>query len=145
RRCDVFCMPIWSKLGMPAAAAASATAVALAFGGLGGGASYAAPDARAEARDVTVRFLAALQHAQFGRACSLLSPTFYRRNHVRDRSHCVAGFRVGLGPLALRFRILGVTAAGDRARVHAKLDGAPGTVELVRERHGYRVFALQAD
>jgi len=138
-------MPIWSKLGMPVAAATSATAVVLALGGLGGGASYASPGVRAEARAVTVRFLAALEHAQFGRACSLLSPTFYRRNHVRDRSHCVAGFRVGLGPLALRFSILGVTATGDRARVHAKLDGAPGTVELVRERHGYRVLALQAD
>jgi hypothetical protein len=86
----------------------AATAVVLAFGGLGGAASYADPGARAEARDVTVRFLAALEHAQFGRA-------------------------------------FGVTATGDRARVHAKLDGAPGTVELVRERHGYRVLALQAD
>jgi hypothetical protein len=92
-----------------------------------------------------VQFLAALEHSQFSRACALRSRTFYRRNHVRDRSHCIAGFRVGLGPLALRYTILGVTPKGDRARVHAKLDGAPGSVELIRERHGYRVLSLQAD
>ena len=127
----------------------SGVTCALVVLGLGfpssGGVSPASAQARSEAKRVTVRFFDALDHGRWSQACSLLARQFYRRHHVPDRRHCVVGFTIGMSGWAVKFRIGHVDAKGDRAVVHAVVDGAPGTVQLVREkRRGFRVLDMQA-
>ena len=101
--------------------------------------------ARSEARQVTARFLGALDQGQYARACSLLARQFYRVHHIPDRQHCVAGFSVGFGGWAVKFKILGVDAQIDKAVVHCVVDGSPGTVQLIREAAGFRISGMHAD
>jgi hypothetical protein len=101
--------------------------------------------ARSEARQVTARFLSALDQGKWEQACSLLARQFYRSHHIPDRKHCVAGFAVGMGGWAVKFKILAVHAELNRALVHVTVDGSPGTVQLVREAAGFRITAMRAD
>jgi hypothetical protein len=101
--------------------------------------------ARSEARRVTARFLGALDQGKWELACSLLARQFYRSHHILDRKHCVAGFAVGMGGWAVKFKVLAVHAQVNRALVHVAVDGSPGTVELVREALGFRITAMRAD
>jgi len=106
--------------------------------------SAANAQARREAARVTTRFLSALDQGRYGQACSLLAHQFYSRHHVPGRKQCVAGLRVGMAGSAVKFRITGVEAQQNSARVHAVVDGAPGTVTLIRESGSFRVLDQQA-
>jgi hypothetical protein len=110
-----------------------------------GGPAPASAQEKLAARQVTVRFCTSLDRGRWSQACSLLARQFYRRNHVPDRNHCIAGLRVGMGGWAVKYRIGHVNGNRDAIVVHAVVDGAPGTVRLIRERHGYRVLAVQGD
>ena len=99
--------------------------------------------AKVEAKQVTVRFLNALDRRHYDQACSLLAHLFYRHNHVRGRKQCVIGFSVGMAGTRVQFHITRVDAATDKAKVHGVVDGEPGTVLLVREPPGFRVLDLQ--
>jgi hypothetical protein len=44
----------------------------------------------------------------------------------------------------VKFRITGVDAKQNSARVHAVVDGAPGTLILIRESGSFRVLDQQA-
>jgi hypothetical protein len=134
-----------TKLGFVATAAAVCIAVVLGLGFAGPGASHASADANAAARRVTVRFFHALDQGRFGQACTMLSQQFYRRHHVPDRKHCVAGLKVGMGGTAVKVRIDGVKATGQTAVVHAVVDGSPGTVQLIRESGRFLVLDVHAD
>jgi hypothetical protein len=107
--------------------------------------SSALAGARSEARRVTARFLSALDQGKYEQACALLAQQFYRRHHIPDRKHCIAGFAAGMGGTAVKFRILAVHARADRAIVHVAVDGSPGTVQLVRETAGWKITGMRAD
>lgn len=92
---------------------------------------------------VTTQFLTALDRGQYARACDLLAPEFYRRHRLPDRGHCIRGFTLGLGGTAVKFRIVEVEAQGGEALVRAVVDGAPGTIRLVRGTAGFRVLELR--
>lgn len=138
-------MRAWTKLALVAVSILTSTGVVL---GMGFGSRAAPPGASeramAEARLVTTRFLSALDQGRYGQACSLPSQQFYRRHHVPGRRQCVAGLRLGMAGSAVKFRITGVDAKPDSARVHAVVDGAPGTVTLIRESGRFRVLDQQA-
>jgi hypothetical protein len=123
---------------------ATCAAIVLGMGFGGRGASSSDLQARREAKRVTTRFLSALDHGQYGKACSLLARQFYRRHHVPGRKQCVAGLRIGMEGSAVKFRITGVEAKRNSASVHAVVDGSPGTVTLVRESGSFRVLDQQA-
>lgn len=135
-----------SRLGLGATAVSTCAAVVLGMGFGGSGlAAQASPQAAKEAKRVTVRFFTALDQGRWNQACSLLAREFYRRHHVPDKRHCIVGFTIGMSGTAVRYRIGRVEAKGDKVVVHAVVDGAPGTVQLVKEkRRGYRVIELQA-
>lgn len=138
-------MGVGTRLALAATYAVTCTAVVLGFGYGSGGVSPASATTVAEAKRVTARFLTALDRGRYEQACTMLARQFYRRNHVVDREHCIVGFKVGMGGTAVKFRITGVRAHGDRVSVHAIVDGAPGTVELVREGSRFRVLACRGD
>jgi hypothetical protein len=101
--------------------------------------------AKAEARQVTVQFFGALDRGQYAHACALLAHQFYVRHHIPDRDHCVAGFKVGMGGWAVKFRITAVSAQPNAAVVHCVVDGSPGSVQLIREAVGFRIAGMHAD
>jgi hypothetical protein len=130
-----------------AAAATSALTCACVVLGIGfGTAAVTVPpaEARTDARRVTVQFFTALDHSRWSLACAMLARQFYEDNHVPDARHCVVGLRMGMSGWAVKFRIGKIEATGDGAVVHAVVDGAPGTVKLVREHGRLRVLALRA-
>jgi hypothetical protein len=133
-----------TRLGFAATAAATCVAIVLGLGFAGPGASQITTDERVAARRVTVRFFHALDQGRWSQACSMFSSQFYVRHHVVDRKHCIAGLTVGMGGTAVKFRIDRVEAKGNRATVHATVDGAPGTVQLIREKRRFRVLDLHA-
>jgi hypothetical protein len=133
-----------TRLGFAVTAAAACAAVVLGVG-FGGSPSPAAAEAKVAARRTAVLFLNALDRGHWNQACSMLSRTFYRRHHVVDRKHCVAGLKVAMGGTAVKFRIDRVRAHGTTAVVHAVVDGSPGTVQLVRESGRFRVLDVHAD
>ena len=138
-------MPAWFRSILVATSVVACAAVVLGLG-FGGGTASSATNAqvRREAKWVTTRFLSALDQGRYGRACALLARQFYRRHHVPGHSQCVAGLRAGMAGSAVKFRITGVDATKDWARVHAVVDGAPGTVILVREAGSFRILDQQA-
>ena len=87
--------------------------------------------------------LNALDHSRWSRACALLARQFYKDNHVPDLRHCVVGLKIGMSGWAVKFHIGKIDATGDEAVVHAVVDGAPGTVKLVRENGRFRLLALR--
>jgi hypothetical protein len=107
-------------------------------------ASSADAQARREAERVTTKFLSALDAGRYSQACSLLATQFYLRHHVPGRRQCAAGLRIGMAGSAVKFRITGVDAKQNSARVHAVVDGAPGTLILIRESGSFRVLDQQA-
>jgi hypothetical protein len=132
-------------LGLVATSIVTCAAVVLGMGfGSGGAPSAAVVQAKKEAKRVTKRFLSALDQGHYGQACSLLARQFYRRHHVPGRKQCVMGLHAGMAGTAVKFRITGVDAKRNSARVHAVVDGAPGIVVLVRESGSFRVLDQQA-
>jgi hypothetical protein len=132
-----------TRIALAATSAAACGAIVLGVGF--GGPGPASAQEKIAARKVTVHSFDALERGRWSQACALLARQFYRRNHVPDRRHCIAGFTVGMGGWAVKYRIGHVDGSPDVIVVHAVVDGAPGTVRLVREQHGYRVLAVQGD
>ena len=136
-------MGIRTRVALAATSAVTCGAIVLGVGF--GGPGPASAQEKLAARQVTVRFFTSLDRGRWSQACSLLAKQFYRRNHVPDRRHCIAGFKIGMGGWAVKYRIGHVNGSRNAIVVHAVVDGAPGTVRLIRERHGYRVLAMQGD
>lgn len=137
-------MPAWFRAVLVATSAVTCAAIVLGLGFGGSARSAADVQAGREAKQVTTRFLSALDHGHYDQACSLLARQFYRSHHVPGRRQCAAGLRIGMAGSAVKFRITGVEAQGNSARVHAVVDGAPGTVTLIRESGNFRVLNQQA-
>jgi hypothetical protein len=127
------------------AATSAVTCATVVLGAGFGGPGPASAEEKIAAKRVTVRFFNALDRGRWSQACALLTRQFYRRHHVPDLRHCIVGFTVGMGGWAVKYRIGHVDGNRDTIVVHAVVDGAPGTVRLIREHHGYRVLAMQGD
>jgi len=137
-------MGVRTRLALAATSALTCASIVLGFGFGSAGVSVPPAEARVDARRVTVQFFTALDHSRWGRACALLAQQFFEDNHVPDVRHCVVGLRIGMSGWAVKFRIGKIVATGDGAVVHAVVDGAPGTVRLVREHGRLLVVQLRA-
>jgi hypothetical protein len=129
-------------LGFVAVIAATAAAVGLGFGNAMAGDRRSADE---RARAATAEFFRALNAGRYDHVCRLLSDGYYEHNKVRNRRECALGLRATARYAGARFRITGVETTGGRATVTALANGAPGRVELVRERGRYRVLAVRGD
>lgn len=89
-------------------------------------------------------FFYAIEHRQFGRACDLLSEGFYRLNGVPSKKICRLGFTYGMSTAGIRYRIIDVESAGDRATVRALVDGVVGELLLVREQGAFKILSVGA-
>lgn len=136
-------MGIRFRLALAATSAATCAAVVLGAGF--GGPGPASAQEKIAAKRIAVRFFNALDRGRWSQACALLAKQFYRSHHVPDQRHCIVGFTVGMSGSAVKYRIGHVDGNGDTIVVHAVVDGAPGTVRLIREKQGYRVLAMQGD
>ena len=134
-------MRLLPVLGFVAVAALTAAAVAFGFGKAR--ASHG-PTAEQRARATAVEFFRAVNDGRFAHVCGLLSERYYARNKVTDRRQCLAGLRANRQYTSTQFRITGVNASSERATVTAVANGAPGRIELVRERGRFRVLSVRA-
>jgi hypothetical protein len=123
---------------------------AAALAGLGIGFALAAPrgntaaTAAAEARSVAVTFFRTIDQRRYGQTCDLLSTSFYRRNHVPDKRHCMLGLSVGMAMApSYRFEITNVRMTRRGALVSALANGVPGRLVLVREGSSFKILAVQ--
>jgi hypothetical protein len=137
-------VPTWFKSLLVLTSTAACAAVVLGMGFGKGETGRGDARVRTEAKQVTARFLNALDQGHYTQACSLLAKQFYRRHHVPGRTQCATGLAMGMGGTAVRFRITGVDVHGKSADVHAVVDGDPGVVVLVREAKSLRVLDQRA-
>ena len=126
-------------------ATAVTAAIVLAVLGLGLALHASRGDASAaQARAVARAFFQTIDRKSFARTCDLLSPRFYRRNHVPDKRRCILGLTVGMAMApGYRFEITGARVSGDEAVVSARANGVPGRVVLVREHGRFKVLSVQ--
>jgi hypothetical protein len=124
----------------------SALFATAALAGVGIGLALAAsrgPSAATEARGVAAQFFRTIEQRRYAQTCDLLSTSFYRRNHVPDKRHCVLGLSVGMAMApSYRFEITSVQLTRRGALVSALANGVPGRVVLVREGGSFKVFAV---
>lgn len=106
--------------------------------------SRADGDARVEARarDVVTRLFRTIDERRYASTCDLLADGYFEGSPL-GRRRCALGLRIGfMWSNELRIRLGRVRVDGDRVVVEAVVNGAPGTVEVVRETGRFRVLRV---
>jgi hypothetical protein len=99
--------------------------------------------ATAEARQVAATFFRTLNARRYDRTCASLADAYFDGNPGSERRTCAVALRTSfMWAQEFRWRITGVDVTPGRVLVDTVVDGAPGTLVLVREGSRLRIATL---